>query len=144
MSDPLLDRLTGLLRDADPVPPDVLAAAKASLDWLDIDTAVARLVADSLREAAAVRGTGARLLTFETDDVVIDIEVSEIGERLRIVGQVVPARAVTVCAEQPAATVEVRTDGLGRFTIDDLAIGRTRFVCVPEAGAPVRTEWTLL
>ena len=143
--DRLTGRLTDLLGDADPVPPEVLQAARSSLGWLDVDAALARLVADSLQAATTARGGGARLLTFETADVVIDVEVSEVGTQLRIVGQVAPAQPARVRADQPGGGVEVTTDALGRFTIDDLPPGRTRFVCTPADGTPpVHSEWTLL
>ena len=143
--DHLVGRLTDLLGDADPVPPSVVEAARSSLGWLDLDAALARLVDDSLQATTTARGGGARLLTFETADVIIDVEVSEVGTQLRIIGQVAPAQLARVRADQPGGGTEVITDALGRFTIDALAPGRTRFVCTPADGTPpVHTEWTLL
>lgn len=143
-ADPLAERLAALLGDADPVPADVVQAAKASLAWRDLDTALASLVADSLQHASATRGTGPRLLTFETPDTVIDVEVSEVGQRLRLVGQVAPARTTRVTVEQPDGTRDVTTDGLGRFAIEDLAPGNTRFRLDASDGAAVRTAWIRL
>ena len=149
--DALLTRLDRLLADADPVPDAVLAAARASLGWraldAELDVELARLVADSLVSSGDVRGAAARLLSFEAGELTLEVEVSPVGTRLRIVGQVVPPRPASVRAEQPGGTgIRVAADELGRFTIGDLPAGPTRFVCAPAEGdgAPVCTEWTLL
>ena len=81
--DPLLAELADVIEHADPVPASVLVAAKAAFTWRTIDADLAELVADSLAEAAGVRGReAARLLTFrasaidgEVDAVAVEVEV---------------------------------------------------------------------
>lgn len=139
--DPLAARLARLFAEADPVPEAVLAAARAGLGWRNLDAEVASLVADSLWDAGAVRGDAARLLTFEAGELTIEVEVSDVGGRLRVLGQVVPPRAVEVRVEQPGGGVLVTADEWGRFAVPDLPTGPTRFVCGDPA---VGTEWTVL
>ncbi|MEV6850369.1 carboxypeptidase-like regulatory domain-containing protein [Actinoplanes sp. NPDC051411] len=141
--DELAARLGRLLGEMDPVPDQVVEAAGASLGWRALDTQLARLVAESLETAGAVRGGGVWLLTFEADGLTLEIEVSRSGDRLRIVGQVVPPRSARLRAEQPGTTTEATADELGRFSMPDLPAGPTRFTCTAP-GVNITTEWTLL
>lgn len=146
----LLDRLRPLVDEDDPVPPEVVAAARAAGAWRRMDEALARLTDDSVNLSAGVRGGATRLLTFEAGELTIEIEVSEADGRNRVLGQVVPVRRALVRVEQPAHTEETTTDALGRFRIADLPAGPTRLHCTPlrtdgtPDGVPVRTQWTLL
>ncbi|GAA0907233.1 hypothetical protein [Virgisporangium aurantiacum] len=146
----LLDRLRPLVEEDDPVPPAVTAAAKAASTWRRIDEELAELgeladlTGDSLSLAAGVRGGATRLLTYEAGDLTVEIEVSTDDDRIRILGQVVPAGALLVRVEQPAQAVEVGSDELGRFRATGLSAGPTRLSLTPPGGAPVRTQWTLL
>lgn len=142
--EPMFEELADVLRRVDPVPPAVVAAARASFAWRDLDAALARLTADSLRDLAGVRGGSGRLLTFAAGAVTIEVEVTPAGGRLRILGQVVPPQPARLRVDQPGGSVEVVADHLGRFAVADLAAGATRFHCSPVDGEPVRTEWTLL
>ena len=141
--DALAARLGRMLDEIDPVPRHVVAAAGASLGWRALDTQLARLVADSLETAGTVRGGAVWLLTFEADELTLEVEVARSGDRLRIIGQVVPPRSALLRAEQPGGTTETAADELGRFAIPDLPTGPTRFTCTAP-GVAATTEWTLL
>jgi hypothetical protein len=143
--DDLLARLRAMFATADPVPPLVMAAARDGYGWRTLDAEIARLIADSLLATAQVRGGAARLLTYHAGDLTIEVEVTEIAGRLRVLGQVVPPQAAQVRADQQSGSVEASADQLGRFTFGDLAPGPTRFRCTREGGVPVvHTEWTVL
>jgi len=146
-------QLFALVREAaqlaDPVPPGVLAAAKASLTWLSIDADLASLVEDTAgeRKLTGVRsGAGARLLTFEgTEGDVVLVEVAEQGRTRRLTGQLVPARALEVQVRRASGASTVRSDDLGRFVVDDLVPGPVSLACRPRPEGPLLvTAWTVL
>lgn len=146
----LAGELAALLRLVDPVPAEVVEAARGSLGWRTLESELARLTADSLLAGADVRGEQARLLTYQAGERTIEIEVSDAGGRLRILGQLVPAEPARVRADQPTGGREVDVDSLGRFAIRDLPAGPTRFTCQPlgpdgePAGAEIHSEWLVL
>lgn len=142
--DELLGRLRDLLAGDDPVPAEVVAAARDIHSWPSIDAEIARLVEDSLLSAAEVRGDAARLLTYQADAVSLEIEVTESAGRLQILGQVMPPNAARIRVEQPGDGVDATVGDRGRFTAENLRPGPTRFICTLGEQAPVRTEWTLL
>jgi hypothetical protein len=139
-----------LLRRVDPVPPEVVAAARGSFGWQVLDAELARLTADSRLVAADVRGGPARLLSYQAGERTIEIEVTDLAGRLRILGQLVPPQPARVRVEQPAREVEVAADHLGRFAVPDVPPGPTRFACQPlgPAGEPVGaalvSQWQML
>jgi hypothetical protein len=150
MTDPpdavLITRLRPLLEADDPVPPEVVAAARAASTWRTIDEELAELADDSVGTPAGVRGGAARLLTYRAGDLTVELEVSTADGALRILGQVVPPQAMRVRIEQVGPAVEATADDLGRFRAGGLAPGPTRLVCTPvtPGGVPVHTQWTLL
>src|SRR5215468_8608540 len=92
------DALRAMFVATDPVPPAALAAAKAALAWRDIDAELAELTRDSLTAPplASVRGTPPRLLTFTTETVTIDLEVTDETGLVRMLGQLSPANSAEV------------------------------------------------
>lgn len=138
------DALRAMFADTDPVPPAALAAARAALAWRDIDAELAALTRDSLTAPplVSVRGTPPRLLTFATDAVTIDLEVTDETGLVRMLGQLSPANTAEVTVEWDGGTRTVSADGLGRFAVDDLPVAwlRVRVETVGD-GPPSRTEW---
>lgn len=150
--DPADERLWSLLRQtvAEPAPDDVRQGARAALAWRDPDAQVAVLVADSTspetERAAPVRDAGqARLLTFATDDVSIDIEVDPCGDVTNLMGQLAPIGSAEIVVDHGGASTTATADDLGRFRVEGVARGPVRLRCTPQAtGSPVQTEWTVL
>ncbi|WP_432829020.1 hypothetical protein [Dactylosporangium sp. CA-092794] len=144
----MLSSLREIAGRRDPVPPAVLAAARASLAWRDPDAALAELVRDSLeQELTTVRGGRPRMLTFGGAPVTITMGVTARGGVLDVVGELSPAVAARVVVEWPGGSLEARPDAEGRFRVGDVAPGPVRLRCEPAvAGAfvPVRTEWVQL
>src|SRR5437588_4729513 len=88
----LLAELSAMFDVVDPVPPEVTQAAYGAFAWRTIDAELAELAEDSLLTGTAgVRGADTRLLTFEAPSVSAVVEVTELGVRRRLVGQVIPA-----------------------------------------------------
>jgi hypothetical protein len=143
----LLEELRGAARRFDPPPPAVLEAARASLTWRTIDAELAVLEFDSAvdQAAAAVRsGEGPRLLTFSAPGLNIEVEVSPLGPRRQLVGQLVPAQAARIDVRHAGGVTTVQADQLGRFGVDAVSAGPVSLRChlatVPPS-PPVVTEW---
>lgn len=137
----LLDELRRVASDVDPVPYDAVLAARSALAYLRLDAALADLVHDSQDEhdlsVAGFRsaGTTARQVAFRSGSREIELEVIEIDDRRRLVGQCIPAATVEVTAR--LADGQRRTtasDDLGRFSIE-VPMGLVSLRCVWPAGA---------
>lgn len=142
----LLDRLRELAGRMDPPPAHVTEAARAALGWRTIDRELAELVYDSQAEErplAGVRGgAGPRTLTFESDSLTVECEVTDIGGRRRLVGQVVPPGPLRLVARRADGTaVTIPVDELGRFDVGDLAPGPLSMRCEPAGARAVETGW---
>jgi hypothetical protein len=139
----LLTRLGELFDEIDPVPDVVLEAARASFAWRTIDAELAELQDDSaLTPLAGIRGHGdSRLLTFEAPAITVVVEVTEVGEERRLVGQVVPAGAQRVEIRHARITVAADVDTVGRFTVDHVPCGPVSIACASSDGTPTVTSW---
>src|SRR6476469_9444212 len=92
--DRLVEVLRRALAEADEVPTEVVAAARAAWTWRTIDAELAALVHDSTlddQELAGVRAATGRALSFTVGEHFLELEVAEDGDRRSIVGQVMPA-----------------------------------------------------
>lgn len=143
------DRVMSLLRraldESDPVPIDVVDFAKAALAWRSIDAELAELSYDSSREQApaGVRSTAtARMLSFETGDWLADLEYSAATGRL--MGQVEPARILTVELHLGGSVVATDADELGRFVFDGVLPGPIALVFRLSDDEAVKTEWVVI
>lgn len=141
----------------DPVPPPLARAAVDAFTWRTIDAELAELVFDSLATSAPVRGTGeTRLLTFETETMTIEVEVSGAagptatagtaitGDARRVSGRLIPAQQADVELRAGDHQAIGTADQLGRFSLTAAGSGPFRLRCRPEGGAsPVVTEWVV-
>lgn len=149
VDDNLLAELRSAVDVHDPVPVRVLAAAKASLTWRTIDDELADLAFDSSVDASPVlvRGPGPaseeQLLTFETERVSVDLQVTVRGEGRRLMGQLAPAGVADIEVRSAAGVVvTTRSDELGRVPALDVPAGplslRIQFPGQPVA---IVTDW---
>lgn len=141
--DELGERLRTMFATDDPVPTAAIEAAKAAFGWRDIDAELAALVSDSLTAApAAVRGTPPRLLSFATEAVTIDLEVTADDGHARILGQLAPVQPADVVVEYIGGERATEADPMGRFTVDGLPVDWLRVIVT---AGPDRTrsctEW---
>lgn len=143
--DALLDRLRQLAREADPVPPLVVAAARVSFELRSLDAKLAELVADSADERAdpaLVRAAAdVRLLSFAVGQVWVELEVTVEDGLRRLVGELSGGRDLEL--ETSNARVPVPVDELGRFSADGVAAGRCRLHISGDDG-PVTTSWVTI
>jgi len=138
----LLSALGEMFDQVDPVPPEVVRAGYAAFTWRTIDAELAELVEDSmLVGAGSVRGTDTRLLTFEAPSVSVVVEVTEMGERRKLVGQLIPACAAALRIEHPAGATTVAVDEQGLFSAESLPAGPARVALTVPGGGAVVTSW---
>jgi hypothetical protein len=168
----LLAELRELGRVFDPVPAEVIFAARGSLAWRRVDAELAELAFDSSvdreLELAGVRGgDDVRLVSFEGPELTVEVEIASDGDHRRLVGQLVPPQAATVELRTPAASAGAGTpaasagagspaasadagsrvtqaDGLGRFILDRVTAGPASLRCVLAPGHAVETGWLLI
>lgn len=129
----------------DPVPPGLQQYATAAYGMRTIDAELAELTFDSTldREALLVRGgEEARLLTFRSGAVTIDLEVSGAGSARRLVGRLAPGQPATIQVRSLDRVVEATADDLGRFAADLDRTGPFSLRCrLPGEPRPVVTDW---
>jgi hypothetical protein len=150
-----LDNLRRIVRDVDPVPDEVFAAARAAIITRELDAELAALVADSaamedeLRfdpvRTASTEAADSRLLSFDGGGVRVELEVSGQADQLMVVGQVVGAADRGCVLEQADGRVhDVELDSLGRFLITGVTSGPARLRCRSASGGRVSTHWVWL
>ena len=143
----MMRRLGEAARAADPVPPEVIAAARASFVWRTIDAELAALTFDSLdQELVGVRGGGpTRSLTFEFGDAVVELEVDDgMGSKRRVTGQVAPwpVASIELHQSQRSEPLLLEADQYGRFRAEGVLPGPFRLLCRFTTGAPMLlTDW---
>jgi hypothetical protein len=150
----LLAELRRLGRMLDPVPAEVVFAARGSLAWRRVDADLAELSFDSLvdgdLELAGVRSgdDSVRLVSFEGPDLIIEVEVAGSGAERRLVGQLVPPQAATIQLRSPSraggAALDTRADALGRFNLDLMSSGPASLRCSLASGRTIETGWVVI
>jgi hypothetical protein len=140
----LLAGLGEAAEEVDPTPEFVLAAARAVFALRRLDAELAELVRDSADERAgliAVRGDGdVRLISFETGQVAVELQVTRRGPVRDLVAQISGA---------DVAVAEVETPGLrhnaaladGVVTVDGVPAGLLRLHVRTAAGHELVTSW---
>ncbi|MEN3309817.1 MAG: hypothetical protein V7603_6019 [Micromonosporaceae bacterium] len=152
--DELVDRLSRIAAEADPVPQTVRLAARAAFSTRDLDGELAALVGDSAMDAESglafepVRGgsggpvAASRMLSFAGGGVQVDLEISRYGARVDVIGQFAGAEpggcALEYVGREPR-TLDL--DDLGRFLVSGADPGTVRLRCTSAAGTPVVTSW---
>ncbi len=143
--DALLVRLSMVAAQVDPVPAAVLEAAEAAFGLRDLDAQLALLVCDSLIDTEGLvlsRGEDEpRMLSFESPGSAVEVEVTEVDRRCRLVGQVVGGTSGTLRVEHGEGASSVPVDEIGRFTLADVPAGHLRLSYPAADGATVVTSW---
>jgi hypothetical protein len=73
--------------------------------------------------------------------VSVVVEVTEIGDRRKLVGQLVPPCSRTLRIEHPAGSTTVEVDEQGLFSADSLPAGPARVALSVPGGGGVVTSW---
>jgi hypothetical protein len=143
----LLAQIREVYDQLDPVPSEVLDAARGALRWLTLDAALAELTADSLAGSAAVRSISRlRLVSFESPALTVEVQIADTGDSRRLVGRLKPPGAAHVTVRSPRAEHTVQADESGCFTADDVAPGPVSLLCrlVGSPDRPVVTSWVAI
>ena len=146
--DPLFQRLRTVAEQADPVPESVLEAGRAAFLLRRLDAELAELVMDSAFDAGTVlvRGPGdneVRMLSFETDRVSVDIQVTT-TEGTRSLLVVVEGASGDVTIETSAGTSTASIDSEGRCSVTGIPAGTVRLHLTADDGSAVTTSWVSL
>jgi hypothetical protein len=141
----LLAVLGEALRTVEAPPAHVTAGAKAAFTWRTIDAELAELVFDSASDLVGVRSeTGNRQVTFQAPGVEIEVMVLADDHR-RLVGQLIPPGEADIELVSGDSVRSVRSDAIGRFSVDEIAPGPVRIVVLGADGQrSVQTEWMVL
>lgn len=146
LDDERMAELRALAARHDPVPAEVVAAARSAIAWLALDNDLAELTADSSVEPALAGARGAdtpTLLTFIGPGLTVEVEVlAQAGNRRLLLGQIVPPAPGTIEARHRDGTVSVVIDKAGRFALDDVAAGPVSLRCCVHDRV-VETAWVL-
>ena len=144
----LMTHLYDMFTRHDAPPADVIGRVQRLYSLRELDADLAALTADSAVDglAVAVRGGDVRLLTFESAELAIEIEIeiSGTGRTRRVVGQLVPGGPATLEARQPSAPRPRRAeaDARGRFEFDGLAPEPFSLTWRRPGSRAVTTQWT--
>lgn len=144
---PTDDELTTVVREAfPPIPPEVLAAAKATFTWRTVDAELAELLEG---EVLAVRsGTADPAVAYVAGDVVIDVERAGAV----VLGQVADEGGGSPAGQAPVVVVEVAgsdgtrrvveadVDGAGAFRAP-VPPGQARVAVTMPDGRRIVTPW---
>lgn len=150
LDDELLAELRLMSSRLDPVPADVVVAARAAIIWRTIDAELAELTADSVVDADRLVGVRARevptTLTFEVGDQVLELEVIPTGALRRILGQLVPAEPGAVVIRHGGGETAVDADEVGRFSVEEIVPGpvRVRWQVPTASGNVAESDWFLV
>jgi hypothetical protein len=144
----LEEQLRQVAARLEPVPPELIRTAVHAYTWRTIDAELAELVFDSAvdhDEAALVRGPQeARLLSFRSSGLTIDVEVMGTGSQRTLIGQLVPPQGAAIEIRHADEVAALDADELGRFSAGPLRAGPIRLRCSTEAqtgGHRVVTDW---
>lgn len=153
LADPGLDQLLDRLRALAPVdePPALVdQLARAAFETRDLDAELAVLTADSaVDQLALVRAADgvltARMLSFETDTVGIELEIDHAGATVAVRGLIT---GIDTGESRPALELEtgsertpLAVDPHGWFRAADIPVGMMRLRLSGVAGGPVATPW---
>ncbi|MCP2335712.1 hypothetical protein [Actinomadura rupiterrae] len=144
--EPLLDELRAAFDRLDPVPDDVLAAARSALAWREPSADLAELSGERDRQLVGTRSaSGIRLLTFRAPGHTVEVQVSGAGQDLALTGRLAPATVADVRLRHPhAAERSARADETGRFALTAVPEGLVSLVFhLPDASCVV-TSWIRL
>jgi hypothetical protein len=140
----LLARLRVLVDRIDPVPAETLAGSRALIGLRRLNEELAELVRDSAEEHGrmlALRGEGeVRLISFETNPVAVELQVTDRGVLRDLIAQVSGTTVVQAEVETTANRRPVPVED-GIFVLDGVPAGLLRLRLLTDSGRDLVTSW---
>jgi hypothetical protein len=145
--DELMSELRRIAGQLEPVPEIVIDSGRAALLTRALEAELAELLLDSSLESSQVRGgtEQVRLLSFQLDDVLLEVQAESTGDEVSLRGLVDGATGA-VGVELGGGAGGQRTvpiDADGGFTTR-LPRGAARFRLRSRGGGLMTTSWVLL
>jgi hypothetical protein len=143
--DDLLDRLRTITDEVDPMPEMVLVNARAAFGLRRLDAELAELVRDSAEEERGglitVRGEGdARLISFETGAVAVELQIIERGALRDLVAQISGVDVGRAEVETPTARYPTTLED-SLASVDGVPAGHLRIRLHTAHGRDLVTSW---
>jgi hypothetical protein len=141
----LMSRLRRIAAEVDPVPETVVDSGRAALLTGGVDAELAELLLDSSVESAQVRGNQVRmrLLSFQLDDVALEVQLDYGDDRVSLRGLVDGASGAVELELGGGGYRSLPIDDSGAFTVR-LPRGAARFRLRTRGGMMITTSWVLL
>ena len=144
LDEELLVRLRAMFDAVDPAPPIVVETAKAAFGLRRLDAELAELVRDSIDDRGsllAIRGEGdVRLISFETEAVTVELQVTERGAQRDLVAQVTGADVANAEVETPQRRHGAALED-SMVTADGVPAGLLRLHLTTGDGRDLVTSW---
>jgi hypothetical protein len=127
------------------VPESVLVNARAAFGLRRLDAELAELVRDSAEEARgsliAVRGEGdARLISFETGEIAVELQVTERGPVRDLVAQISGVEVSGAEVQTPSSRYPVALED-SLISVDGVPAGHVRIHVHTVQGRDLVTSW---
>jgi hypothetical protein len=144
-SEELFHRLGIVLDEVDPVPEEVLVNARLAFGLRQLDAELAELVRDSAEEQRgsliAVRGEGdARLISFETGQIAVELQVTERGPVRDLVAQISGVDIASAEVQTPTFRYPVELED-SLISVDGVPAGHIRIHVHTVEGHDLVTSW---
>jgi len=141
----LFERLRIVVDEVDPMPETLLASARAAFGLRRLDAELAELVRDTAEEERggliAVRGEGdARLISFETGQIAVELQVTERGIMRDLVAQISGVDIGSAEVETPSSRYPVELED-SVISVDGVPAGHLRIHVHTAQGRDLVTSW---
>jgi hypothetical protein len=131
----ILDRIRALFERVDPMPADLPERVRLALALRGLETEVARLAVEEDSRLVGARGAErSRTVTFDSASlsIIVRIEDNNNGS-VRIDGWLAPPQPREIEMQTSGETLNVSSDGQGRFAFAEVPPGSARLVVLAAA-----------
>jgi hypothetical protein len=144
LDDELMAQLRRIAAEVDGPPELVAESARAAFSTRRLDDELAELLHDSqLAESAAVRSdpTGPRMLSFDSGDLSLELQLEDVRGRLVLRGVAVGAVGEAEVETTTAGSQSASIDEQGWFRIEGLPVEPLRVRVRTADGSTITTGW---